>query len=48
MGNNLSPGSQHKVKRHPNLGYSKAGNSELEGINSNASSRSGRERGKEN
>ena len=29
MGNDRSPGSQHSVLRHHNLGCSKAGNSEL-------------------
>ena len=32
MGNNRSPGSQHNVWRHHNLGCSKAGNSELETV----------------
>ena len=32
MGNDHSPGSQHNVWRHRNLGCSKAGNSELETV----------------
>ena len=32
MGNNPSPGSQHNVWRHHNLGCSKADNSELETV----------------
>ena len=32
MGNDHSPGSQHNVWRHHNLGYLKAGNSEIETV----------------
>ena len=35
MGNDRSPGSQHNVWRHHNLGCSKADNSELETVTRN-------------
>ena len=40
MGNDRSPGSKHNVWRHHNLGYSKAGNSELETVIRNKSKHS--------